>query len=299
MNHRAGLGIACALAAAALYGVIPNFARGGLENGVPPVESILFRTAVITLTCAILAVGQGHSFRLPRESAGSFLVQAFSTLLVSLGYIASVQFIPVGLAVIIFYLFPVFILLASPLAERQGPGPFRIAVALYCLLGLAIAVGPDFEKLDPRGIALATLGASGAALQAFSGRMISRHVAPAVFGFHAHMAILPVVLVVALFTGGGALQSLPGGQANAIGMSFMLGLGIVYAIAYLMHMVSLRFAPASMVAPYFNLEPVVTMVIAAVMLGERLQARQYAGGAMVLLALVAVSLHSPRKAAPA
>jgi drug/metabolite transporter (DMT)-like permease len=44
------------------------------------------------------------------------------------------------------------------------------------------------------------------------------------------------------------------------------------------------------VAPYFNLEPVVTTAIAAVILGERLALNQYAGGGLVLAALVASSL---------
>jgi drug/metabolite transporter (DMT)-like permease len=58
----------------------------------------------------------------------------------------------------------------------------------------------------------------------------------------------------------------------------------------MVHMLSLRFAPASSVAPYFNLEPVVTTAVAAVILGERLQTNQYAGGGLVLAALVASSL---------
>ena len=64
----------------------------------------------------------------------------------------------------------------------------------------------------------------------------------------------------------------------------------VYVVAYMMQMLSLRFAPASSVAPSSTLEPVVTTAIAAVILGERLQINQYAGGGLVLAALVASSI---------
>lgn len=296
MYNRARVGIACALGAAALYGLIPNLARGGFENGVPPVESVLFRTGVLAVCFAVLAVAQGQSFAIPRAAAGSFFTQTLATLLVSLGYIASVQFIPVGLAVIIFFLFPVIILLVAPLIEGESPGPFRTVVALFAFGGLAVAIGPRFEQLDLRGIALACLGALGAALQAFSGRSISRYLKPSVFGFHVHLAILPIVLAVSLATGSGSLQSLPGGAAASLGILFMLGLGGVYVVAYLVQMMSLRYAPASAVAPYFNFEPVVTIAIAAIVLGERLQLNQYVGGAMVLVALVASSLSGTRKA---
>ena len=299
MHNRAGLGITCALGAAALYGLVPNFVRGALENGVPPVESVFFRTAVLTFSFALLAVVQGQSLRIPRAAFGSYVAQSVATLMVSLGYLASVQFIPVGLAVILFFLFPVIIMVGSPLIEGQRPGLAKVLIALFAFAGLAVAIGPSFDRLDIRGILLASAGALGAALQFFSGRSISRYLTPSVFGFHVHLVILPAVLAVALIVGGGQLQSLPGGSASGNGLLFMLALGSIYVVAYLVQMLSLRFAPASTVAPYYNLEPVVTTAIAAAILGERLQLNQYIGGAMVLAALVVSSLIGTRKAAPA
>jgi drug/metabolite transporter (DMT)-like permease len=290
MIHRAGWGIACALAAAALYGLIPNFARAGFINGVPPVESTFFRTSVIAIAFAIFAILRGESFALPRAALGSFATQAFSTLLISVGYLAAGQFIPVGLAVIIFFSFPMIILLASPLIEGHRPGLLRMGISLFAFAGLAVAVGPSFEGLDPRGLALAAAAAAGAVLQFFSGRAISRHLTPTVFGCLVHLAIWPATLLVALYVSGGALQILPGGTATAPGYAFLGGLAGLYTVAYLVQMLSLRFAPASTVAPFFNLEPVVTTGVAALLLGERLSNNQYAGGGMVLAALLASSL---------
>jgi drug/metabolite transporter (DMT)-like permease len=296
MYNRPGLGIACALGAAAMYGLIPNFVRGAFVNGVPPVESVFFRTAVLAVAFAVLAVMQGQSLRVPREALGSFLTQILATLLVSLGYLASVQFIPVGLAVILFFLFPVVIMLGSSVIERRSPGVVKILIAVFAFAGLAVAIGPRFDGLDIRGIALASVGSLGAALQFFSGRSISRHLTPSVFGFHVHLAVLPVVLGISLFIGGGHLQSMPGGTGNGTALLFMLGLGCIYVVAYLVQMFSLRFAPASTVAPFYNLEPVVTTALAAFILGERLQINQYFGGTMVLAALLASSLIDMRKA---
>jgi drug/metabolite transporter (DMT)-like permease len=90
--------------------------------------------------------------------------------------------------------------------------------------------------------------------------------------------------------GGGVLRFLPGGAVAPLGYAFLAGLAGVYTAAYLVQMLSLRFAPASTVAPFFNLEPVVTTGVAALLLGERLAVNQYAGGGMVLAALLASSL---------
>ncbi len=291
MINRAGLGIACALGAAALYGLVPNFARAAYDTGgIPPIESILFRTFAIATAFAVIAVLQGERLAIPRGAMPSFIGQSVATLLVSVAYIGSVQFIPVGLAVIIFYLFPVLIMVLAPVVEGRNPGILRLLIAVVAFIGLAVAVGPSFEGLDIRGLLLAGLGSAGATLQFFSGRAISRYMPPAAFGGLVHMVILPPILAIALYAGSGTLNFTPGGSAGSAGLLFMTGVGAVYIVAYMAQMLSLRFAPASTVAPFFNLEPVVTTAIAALILGERLQSNQYAGGGLVLAALVASSL---------
>lgn len=290
MINRAGLGIACALGAAALYGLVPNFARAAYVNGIPPIETTLFRTVIVAVVFALIAAAQDIRLTVPKEALPSFVGQSVATLFVSVAYLGSVQFIPVGLAVIIFYLFPVLIMLLAPVIEGRNPGVLRILIAFLAFCGLAVAVGPSFESLDIRGILLAGLGAAGATLQFFSGRAISRYMTPAAFGSLVHLAILPPILLIALYAGPGTLRVLPGGSASSLAMLFVSGVASVYVVAYMVQMLSLRFAPASGVAPFFNLEPVVTTAAAALLLGERLQTNQYAGSALVLAALVASSL---------
>lgn len=290
MINRAGLGIACALGAAALYGLVPNFARAGYDHGIPPIEITLFRTFVISVAFSIIAVVQGVKLDIPRAALPSFAGQSLATLFVSVAYLGSVQFIPVSLAVIIFFLFPVIIMLLAPVVEGRSPGLLRLLIALVAFGGLTIAIGPSFENLDFRGILLASLAAAGAALQFFSGRAISRYMTPASFGSLVHLAILPVILVIALYAGSGTLRFFPGGTATVPGLVFLFGVAAVYVVAYMIHMLSLRFAPASTVAPFFNLEPVITTAVAATILGERLQTNQYAGGGLVFAAIVTSSL---------
>lgn len=297
MINRTGLGIACALGATLFYGLVPNFVRGGFINGVAPVETTFFRTSLIAVVFAIAAVARNETFHIPRAAVPSFAGQALATIVVSVGYLASVQFIPVGLAAIIFFTFPVIIMLAAPVVEGHSPGVLRILVALFAFAGLAVSVGPSFDSLDIRGIVLAAAAAVFCALQFFSGRSISTFMTPLVFGSLVHAAIWPLTLAIALYAGDGKIGFFPGGTANALGLWFMLGVGVLYVIAYLVHMLSLRFAPASTVAPFFNLEPMIATAVAALLLGERLAPNQYAGGGMVLAALVASSFVGSRKAA--
>ena len=118
-------------------------------------------------------------------------------------------------------------------------------------------------------------------------REVSHHTVgmPAAFASLVHAVIWPATLLVALLVSSGRLQILPGGTGTPTAFLFLCGAAAVYVIAYLLQMLSLRFAPASKVAPFYNLEPIVTMLVAVLLLGERLSVAQYAGGGLVLVAL--------------
>ena len=296
MVTRAGLGIAAALTAATFYGTIPNLARAAYMNGVPGIESSFLRTSVIAVVLAIVAVLRGASFAIPSAGWPSFIALCFSTLIISVSYLVAVQFIPVALAVVIFFTFPVIILLSAPLVERHSPGLLRIGIGLLAFAGLALAIGPGFNDLDIRGVMLAAAAALGAVLQFYSGRAISRHLDPAAFGSLVHVTIWLPSLLIVLWLGGGTIRSF-GPVVSQMGYVWALALSGSYVGAYFFHMQSLRFAPASIVAPFFNLEPIVTTAIAALVLGEKLAVNQYAGGAMILTALVISSLMSFRQPA--
>jgi drug/metabolite transporter (DMT)-like permease len=242
----------------------------------------------------LMALLQGENFKLPSTAWPSFIGQAIATFIVSVSYLASVQFIPVGLAVIIFFAFPVIIIVTSPLVEGRPPSLARLAIALLAFIGLAIAVGPGFQALDLRGVVLAALAALGCALQFFTGRALGQHLQPAAFGSLVHIAIWPFVLAVSLYYGGQQLQLVSGG----LGISayvFVGGVCFAYLGGYFFHMSSLKAAPASVVAPYFNLEPIVTTIISGTLLRESLKLNQYGGGALVLAALLLAALVGKRE----
>ena len=200
------------------------------------------------------------------------------------------QFIPVGLAVTIFFTFPVIIMLAAPLVERRPPGLLHIAIALFAFGGLALALWSGAHDLDWRGIVLAALASVFCAVQFFSGRALAAHLPAAAFVSLVHLAVWPGSLFAALYVGGGKIAIFPGGGANHAGLAYMAGIGAIYVIAYFMHMLSLRLAPASTVAPFYNVEPMVATLLAIALLGETLTPLHIAGGMMMLAALIAASI---------
>ena len=296
MIERGGLGIACALGAAALYGFVPNLVGVGIKHGVPAVEATFFRTSLIAVALAIAGILQSQSFRIPRAAVPSFVAQSFATALISVSYLAAVQFIPVSLSVIIFFSFPVIILLAAPVIEGQKPRhrphcdrPCRIRRPRHrrrpelpgdrCprprARGAVVGGRGPAILLRPRALALSA-GRGSRKPRPF------RHLAP-------HTDRRPLVR-------GRRDQFLPRRQQRIPPATQRSGVSAsIYVIAYFFQMSSLRYAPASSVAPFYNLEPVVTTAVAATLLGERWRLNQYPGGGIVLAALVASSLYGRRK----
>jgi drug/metabolite transporter (DMT)-like permease len=292
---RAGPAMALALIAASLYGLIPSFARAAYNNGIPAVEITLFRTSVVVIALGGYALLRGERLAVPRAALGSFLLQVLATAMISIGYIASLQFIPVGLAVIIFFTSPIMILVAAPIVEGTRPSLLRFVTGLCGFTGLVIALGFSLDGLDWRGVSLAALGAVGYALQFFSGRSLTRHLTPSVMAGLVHLAVWPVVLGTVLWQNGGAIRLLDQRGIAVAGYAFLVGVTLCYMLAYMIHMLALRYAPASTIAPIFNVEPIVTTGAAALILGERLSLHQYVGGSIVFGALVGAALIARRE----
>ncbi len=285
-----------ALAAALCYGNVPVLARFAYQAGIPALESITLRTFAVALLLGLLAAVMRLPFGLTRASWPWFAGQALATAGVSLCYLISVQFISASLAVIIFFTFPVVVVLVSPLVEGHRPSFAIMAVALLAFAGLALALWKDLGTLDWRGLALAAGAALACALQFFTGRGLSHHMQPVALASAVHTVILPVIAGVAVLAGGGHVQAVENPAVGLTALLAMIGVSLAYLAGYFLHMSSLRAARASTVVPFFNFEPVVTIAMAGLVLGEKLDANQYGGGAIVLASLILCSLIGVRSA---
>jgi drug/metabolite transporter (DMT)-like permease len=292
-SNRTAIGLA--LLAALSYGCVPAFARASFNYGAPVLHTVVLRTVILIAVLGSFAFLTRQSFRVPPEARKGFLLQLLATSGVSIFYLISVQYIPVSLSVIIFFTFPVLILLASPLVEGTAPNLQRILISLVAFAGLAIAFGPQFDALDPRGLLFAFMGAVSCALQFFAGRMSSRFMQPAAYASLVHVAILPVIIAASYVMTKQHLVFLPGGTVPWAGFATAMALGLCYVAAFFFHMSSLRHAKPSTVAPFFNLEPVIGTLAAIGILGEAPAANHYLGGAIVLASLFACAMLEARK----
>lgn len=280
-----------ALAAGIAYGSNAPFATLASRVGVPAGDAVFWRAFLMLLLAGSFAfIGRGRS--LPeRRAIPPLLALGVATSITSIGYLSSVAFIPVSVAAIIFYTYPLFILLLTPLIERSAPDLSRLAVFAVAFSGIVLVVGPSLGALDGRGLALALLASAGATGMFYLSAQAMKRLDPMPAAFWVHLIVLPAAFVVALVSGGPV--ELPH-TASFTGI-FIVICGS-YLLGYVLQLFALRHLSPAAAGLLFLAEPAVAILTAALVLDERLTATQGLGCGIVFSSLVAATYLESRPA---
>jgi drug/metabolite transporter (DMT)-like permease len=283
---RAGdpFGMALAALSAATFGVGTTLARLAYDGGSTPFTVVLLRTAAFVLLVGAPLALIGRDLRINRRTLLATLWMAVTLGVVALGYQGSVAFIPVSLAALVFYSFPLLVALIAAAAGRDRLTMRSGGALVTAFAGLALTLGPGLASLDWRGIALAIMAALGMALTLSFGGEATRAKDPMVMSVYTNVWMLLAFGLLAL-TGGGLSP-----PRTAIGLSAATGVCLSYVIAYVCWYTALGLVRPVRLAALFNIEPVVTLFVAWLVLGERLSAVQLAGAALVLASVAAATL---------
>lgn len=269
-----------ALGSAASFGTVAPLAGLAYTQGASPgavvAARLLFGLAAAAVTVALL----NRPWRLPRSEWRGTLVIAVAWIVVTVAYMASFYYIPVSLAVLIFFTFPVQIALVTPLVHGRRWEAITLTAALMAFIGLALALGPDLGALDPRGCVLALFAAFGAMTTFILSRRMVTEQDMFAFSLHLHWICVVAVGLALIATG------LPAVPTAAVGWLGLAGVGVFYVSAVLLQFTAIRLAGPSRAAIVFNAEPIITMVGAGLLLGERLGPWQLAGATLVILAVL-------------
>lgn len=297
-------GFLIALISAATFATSGVFARALLSAGWSPGAAVTFRVAGGALTLvipAILAVRAGGrpSRSQLRRLAGYGIVAVAGA---QACYFAAVQFLTPGIALLLEYLGPVFLVGWFWVRHGRRPGVWTTAGIGVCLIGLFLVLDPfgaGGVRLDPRGVTLALAAAICLAVYfAMSAR--TEDALPAVVMVGGGLAIGALALLGLALVGILPLRfdtrPVPLGGSAVPWVVPALGLVLVSTVASFLTGVLASRRLGATAASFFGLTEVAfTVVWAALLLGEMPAAIQLGGGA-VLVAGVAVVQTSNRPA---
>ena len=290
-SRRYAIGLTLILLCATFFSLITTFSKFAYEAGSNPLTVVEIRSAAFILVVALYQRLQRRALTIPRRTFIATFPMGLGILMMSVGYLASVYFIKVSLAVVLLYSFP---LLVGILAAVSGRERIRLPKALALLvafIGLVMAVGLESGSVDWRGVALVLMASLGIAGNlTFSGPYLEgvNSLTVNIWNNLWGAAALGVFLA---FSGSVALPQTGFGwtMIGAIILCYILGLGLMFG--------ALKYLPPSQAAVMLNLEPVITIIVAVVWRHEMLLPLQWLGVAIMLAALCFSALRGAKSEA--
>lgn len=217
----------------------------------------------------------------PRPAAGLVLVFMGGVIYVLQSYcfFSALQYASAGLVALLLYLYPFLVTVLGALIFKEPLGAKRLAAVLLAFLGTALAL---WGGLSGSGLGIG-LGVAAACLYSayiLIGSRVLKAEEP-----YGSAAV--VMLSAAAAFGLLAWATGPGFPQTTLGWASVAAIAIFSTVVAMVgFFIGMRLLGAADAATLSTLEPVVTIVLAAIFLGESLQPLQLVGAAVVLGAVV-------------
>ena len=284
------LGLLTVAAAAASISLSNVLAPVVYAAGSNPLTLLVFRFAGFVVICGLWLKARGIALRVGRRDLGHCIGAGLAYTIGSGSLVAAFAYVPVSLAVLIFYTFPLITRLAEAALDRRRPRLAELACLVAALAGLSLCLGLGLDRLNGPGLGfsvLAALGVAGSYL--WSGRRLGA-LQPTVMTFH--MAGTGLIAVMAV-TAASQAWALPPPDLRSIGLMALAAL--TFAGAFLGMFAGVGMIGPSRTAMVMNLEPVLTVALAVALLDESLTFHQLAGAALVVAAVYLAQMVLPQR----
>jgi drug/metabolite transporter (DMT)-like permease len=283
-NRRVLLGVALLLASALSFGLHNTLARLAYDHGVAPTTINAARTWTVLLLFALIFGSKGAWPRVPRAAWLAFAITAICYCLHNPLLLIAFQFIPVSLAVLVVYVFPLLVAFMAAAAGQERLRPSTLAAAAVAFAGVALVLEVGGAAYDWRGLALAAVSAVALAANVVGAAQLNRHMKALAVPFS--LSILGALVFGALMAADGG-PTLP---AGARGWAVFAAATLTSPAALIAFYLALPLAGAPRSALLMNIEPIATVLLAAWLLGETLGILQGFGAALIVGSLAVAAL---------
>lgn len=276
------IGLALSVLSSVSYGSAPVFVRFAYDAGAGPLSLLAARYVVATLviSAALRLIGRPLAMPVGRPFGGVIAGIFFAVMAYS--YLVSIQRIPVSLAALLVFTYPLPVAIMGRLRGEPLRWP-RILAIVAAFVGLAVALGVEIGELDPIGIASATVCSLAYAFGVFYFGDATRGADPMVVTLHAVATAALIFVPLAAIDGSLGLPATTLGLVGVAGVSATYLAGVLAFFAALVRIGPLK---AALLA---QLEPVVSILAAVLILQEQLSPVQGIGIALVLGSLATLA----------
>lgn len=274
------IGIALVLFGSAAMAMVPTAAKLALNAGASLLTVITVRGFIGAAVMAAMLVFLGQGFRARRAILLLSLLSGLCYSAMSYGFIGAVALIPVSLMLLIFFIHPIIVAVVHHYRGETTLTLWKVALILAVFVGLGFALGPDLSSLDPLGVALALLAAASVSGMIFLNARAQREASSTLITFYMTMV---TVVVFGMAT---AISSAWVFPVTSVGWVGLFGTGLGLGFGLLAYFAAFRFIGPVRASMISTVEPLMGILFAVAVLGEMLEAWQWIGVLVVIVALV-------------
>ena len=282
-------GVIFALVAGILFGLIGPTTKIAYNSGASVALTIFLRYAVASIIILPFIPYQKNLLEIFKKNLKYFLSISAGSILLTLGLLTSVIFIEVSLTILIFCLYPIYVLLFSIIVDKEKISLTVKFLFFVTFLGIVLVIGPSFKVINIVGILLAFLASLGSTSMIIVNQKMSiKGISPIpinifinVFNTFFFFVILKIFF--------------------SLNFNFDINIyllilipSVCYSFALLSQLIAIPKIGQSYTALFLYLEPVVGVLGAVFLLKENLETYQMIGASIVIISLLSASFISLR-----
>lgn len=204
-------------------------------------------------------------------------------------YLAALQWLSASLASLLIFTYPVVVIVLAAVFLGERLTRPRMLATVMAVAGCALIVGFRGHEAAPAGLLLIAVAVALVAAYILLGQPVMRH-APAHGAAAVSLLTTAIAMVITASVWGGL--ALGGGSRGAMLVALMGLLSTALPVTLLL--VGIRDIGPGQASVYATVEPLLTVLLAAALLGERIAPLQYLGGVALLSGILWLRLQRPR-----
>jgi drug/metabolite transporter (DMT)-like permease len=272
-------GVALVILSTIAIAIVPSLAKLAYDGGSNTLSVITGRSIFSVLITFLLIVALRQPLIIAKRPLLIGLAMGVGYAVILYGYLGAVNYLPVSLVILIYFVHPLLVGFIVVGLGQERLTLVSVGALAAALVGLGLAIGFSFENTNLLGIGLATLAMIVTAIVIVGNARAMRE-APAL-SIGLYMMISAAVALGILFALFGTL-ALP---TTAMAWTGFIGVAIAATTGTLAFMCGMAYVGAARAAMISNLEPVIGVLFAIAILGERVTLLQSIGIAMVIGAI--------------
>jgi drug/metabolite transporter (DMT)-like permease len=274
------------------YATLPNLGKMALDAGVGVLPLLTWRFAIgATLVWLVLFATGGaipsKNVRLPLVGLGALYATN------SFAFMAALKWMPASLASLVFFTYPAVVVILARIFIGEPFTTRRLTSLILALIGCSLTAGVWLQGGDLRGLLLMLASVLVIAVFIVASHPVLK-ASPELGG--SAVILTATAVVTAAVTALATNFAIPGG-ARVLVIIFLLG-ALSTALPVTLFLVGIKWIGPARAAVFSTMEPVFTVILAGLLLGERLSPLQMLGGGLILFAVIWLRLEKPLREQP-